>query len=292
MKYYYTYDKDAEPFITIKSGGSVSFETEDAFRGLVKKEEECTEENINSIIELNCPVTGPIVIEEAEPGNWLEVIINDIQCGEYGASIIGGHFSAIGDRFKDNKAKVVPIKDGIISFSDKIKFPVRPMIGTIGVASPIEKPLSCLQGRYGGNMDCPTTGIGNKLYLPVMIRGGFLFAGDVHAIQGDGEMINPFETPSKINLTINVLKEKSSKGKWPRIKTKATIETITCDRTFYNAAQIAMSQMVDWLVEDYEFSFEEASFLCGQLVDARPCQLVNSYHSARCVLENKYLPSS
>ena len=289
QKYLFTYDRDAKPLTVIKSGEKVTVETEDAFRGLIKKEEDFTSENINEILNLSCPLTGPIFIKDAKPGNWLEITINDITCGSYGITIIGEQFSAIGSQFKENKVKISPIINKIIHFNEKIKIPVRPMIGTIGTAPALEKPLSIFQSNYGGNMDCPTISIGNIIYLPVFVDGGYLFLGDVHAIQGDGEMINPFETTARIKLTINVVKEKSSNGKWPRIKTDNTIETLGCDRTFYTAAQIAMIQMVKWLVEDYGFSFEDSAFLCGQIVDARPCSIINSYHSARCVINIEYL---
>ncbi|UCG54855.1 MAG: acetamidase/formamidase family protein [Dehalococcoidia bacterium] len=290
MEYQYTYNRNAEPFAVIKPGGTVTFQTEDAFRGLIKKNEDGTEENINGILELSCPVTGPIVVEGAEPGNWVEISIDNIECGSYGVSVLGDHFCTIGEIFENYTTLVVPIKDGIIHLNEKIKFPAKPMIGTIGTTPKLEMPLSCLEGIFGGNMDCPSVTIGSKLYLPVFIDGAYIYAGDCHAIQGDGEIINPFEMQAKVTLTVDVLKEKSSVGKWPRLKTKNTIETVASDRTFYFAAKIAMVEMINWLVEDYGFEFNEAAFFCGQVVDARCCQIGgNAYHTARCVLDIEYL---
>jgi amidase len=291
MEYQFTYNRNAKPWATIKSGGTVTFKTEDAFRGLIKKNEDGTLDNIKSILNLSGPGSGPFVVEEARPGDWVEVHIDNIECGSYGVSILGNHFSTIGEQFPEFKTLVVPIRDGIIHFSDRIKIPVRPMIGTIGTTPALEAPLICQEGIYGGNTDCPSITTDSMLYLPVFIDGAYIYAGDCHAIQGDGEMINPFEMQAKITLTIKVIKGKSSVGKWPRVTTRDTIETVVSDRTFYSAAKIAMVEMLKWLVEDYGFEFEEAAFFCGQVVDARSCQIGgNAYHTTRCVLEKKYLP--
>lgn len=266
-------------------------QTEDAFRGLVKSPEACTDENIQGIFDLSCPVSGPIVVEGARPGDWVEVYINDIVCGDYGVSILGRRFSAIGDEFSYNRAKVVKIENREIIFNEHHRIPVRPMIGTLGTTPAISAPFSKDPGIYCGNVDCPTIGIGNTVLLPVFVEGAYIYMGDVHAIQGDGEMINPFETPATITLTIKVRNDKSSKGRWPRVMTPDTIETIGVDRDFYQAARIALVEMIHWLVDEYGFAYDDAAYLCGSVVDARPCQIVNSLHSARCVMNLKYLKS-
>lgn len=291
MTYQYTYNRNATPYAVINAGEKVTLSTEDAFRGLIKKSEDGTEENINGILELSCPVTGPIVVNGSKAGNWVEISIDDIECGGYGVSVLGDHFCSIGEVFKNYTTLVVPIKDGIVHLNDKIRIAAKPMIGTIGTTPKIDMPLSSSEGIFGGNMDCPSITIGSKLYLPVFIDGAYLYVGDCHAIQGDGEIINPFEMQAKITLTINVINGRSSVGKWPRVKTKSTIETVVSDRTFYFAAKVAMLEMIDWLVGDYGFEYNEAAFFCSMVVDARCCQIGgNYYHTARCVLDTKYLP--
>jgi len=291
MGYKYIFDKKLKAIATLKSGEKITVNTEDAFRGLIKEEKNCTMENIESILGLSNPLTGPIVVDKAEPGDWLEVQIDNIECGPYGVSIIGSHFSIFGDKYKI-QAKVVPIKNGVIDFNDKVKIKVNPMIGTIGTTPELDTPLSTMPGIFGGNMDASSVSIGNKLYLPVFIYGAYLYLGDCHAIQGDGELVNPFEIPAKITLTLNVVKDKTSKGKWPRVISKDTIETIVSDRTFYFAAKEALNEMIKWLCEDYGFNSTEAAFLCGQVADARCCQIGNAYHTARCVFPKKYIKNS
>lgn len=150
-------------------------------------------------------------------------------------------------------------------------------------------PKSNLQGIYCGNVDCPSIGIGSTLYIPVFVEGAYIYVGDVHAIQGDGEMINPFEIPSTLTMTIDIDRRTTSKDKWPRLVNEDTIETITVDRDFYQAAKIAMFEMVKWMVEEFGFEFDDAAYVCASVADARPCQIVNQRHSARCVVDKKYL---
>ncbi|UCF97257.1 MAG: acetamidase/formamidase family protein [Spirochaetaceae bacterium] len=292
MEYQYTYNRNAKPFAEINSGETVNLETEDAFRGLIRKNEDGTIDNIEKILSLSCPVTGPIVVKEAKPGDWVEISIDDIQCGSYGVSVLGDHFCTIGEIFENFQTRVVPIEDGIIQFSDKLSFPAKPLIGTIGTTPALEMPLSSLEGIFGGNMDCPSITIGSKLRLPVFIDGAYIYVGDCHAIQSDGEIINPFEMQAKVTLTINVIKDKSSKGRWPRVITANTIETVTSDRTFYFAAKIAMVEMINWLVDEYGFDHIEASYFCGMFAHAKCCQIGgNAYHTARVVICTKNLPN-
>lgn len=289
MEYQYTYNKNAKPYATINSGETVSFQTEDAFRGLIKKNEDGTKEKIESILQSSCPVTGPIVVTDAKPGDWVEIYIENIECGPYGVSVLGDHFCSIGEHLENYQTLVVPIKNGIIRFSDELSFPAQPMIGTIGTTPALEMPLSSYEGIFGGNMDCSSITIGSKLYLPVFIEGAYIYVGDCHAIQGDGEIINPFEMEAKVTLSIKVIKDRSSEGKWPRVVTDDTIETVVSDRTFYFAAKVAMVEMIKWLKEEHGFEYYEAAFLCA-VAHAKCCAIGgNAYHTARCVLETKYL---
>ena len=114
--------------------------------------------------------------------------------------------------------------------------------------------------------------------------------GDCHAIQGDGEILSPFEISVRIERTVDMVKDKSSVGKWPRIITEDAIETAGVGNTFEKALEIALGEMIDWLVAEYGFNQEDAAFFCESVVNSRPAAIVNHRTSARCVIEKKYLP--
>ena len=73
-------------------------------------------------------------------------------------------------------------------FNDKIMLPYEPFIGTLGVSPQIEAVLSLQPDYWGGNMDLPDVAPGAILYFPVQTKGAYLFLGDCHGRQGDGEL--------------------------------------------------------------------------------------------------------
>ena len=62
------------------------------------------------------------------------------------------------------------------------------MIGVLGTAPELEVFSNAWPGPHGGNMDVQEVCPGATVYLPVNVPGALLHIGDVHAIQGDGEI--------------------------------------------------------------------------------------------------------
>jgi Predicted acetamidase/formamidase len=286
-KFTYLYDGKAVPAATVKPGEVFQVETEDAFNGLIKKESDCTPENIEKIVHRSNPLTGPVKIEGAEPGDTVSIHILSIECLEYGVSILGDHFGPVSHLFPKHVAKIVPISGGAAHFNEKIKIPLEPMIGSIGVASDEETIFSWKQGHYGGNMDCKEVKAGSILQLPVSVPGAMLVMGDVHGIQGDGEMCNPFEVPAKITLKVELIKNKKISN--PRVLTPDKIMTIASGRTFEACSNEAFIALANWLAEDYGFTFNDACFLLGQVADVRACQIANTMHTVRCEMPARYV---
>jgi len=70
-----------------------------------------------------------------------------------------------------------------------IEIPLCPFLGCIGTAPRFGQVLSSIvPGEHSGNMDCIKTKTGTKVFLPVFTKGAYLFMGDMHAAQGDGEI--------------------------------------------------------------------------------------------------------
>lgn len=149
-KYHYTYNKNVPPLMKIESGETVVVETEDAFRGLIKKEEDVTPENIQNILDLSCPLSGPIYIKNSKPGDWLEIHINNIEVEDYGVLVYGNGFTCLPEILTDWTTAVAKVQNNFIYFTDEIKFPVKPiMIGTIGTTPNWGITRSPLQGIWG-----------------------------------------------------------------------------------------------------------------------------------------------
>src|SRR5437762_11189603 len=83
---------------------------------------------------------------------------------------------------------MIPIRDGKAVFSKGIRLPIRPHVGTIGVAPASQEWTTFYPGDHGGNLDTKEITKGNSVYLPVFQPGGQLAMGDLHALMADGEV--------------------------------------------------------------------------------------------------------
>ena len=131
------------------------------------------------------PVTGPLYIRNARPGDTLRVDILAIEPGEAGVMCLrpGKGIYAV----EGCHCRRFPIRDGMVRFDRDLAFPLRPMIGVLG-AAPAGAPVDThTPGEHGGNMDIRELGAGASLYLPVAVPGALLSLGDLHGLQGDGE---------------------------------------------------------------------------------------------------------
>ena len=137
-------------------------------------------------------LTGPIYIEEAEPGDMLEIRILKVEPRvPYGTNSAGPGGAAPGV-VKDRVTKVYKWdpKRRITEVVPGVEFPIAPFMGIMAVAPApeVKRVGSRAPGLFGGNLDFKALKAGATLYLPVMTKGGLFVTGDSHAAQGDGEV--------------------------------------------------------------------------------------------------------
>ena len=186
-------------------------------------------------------------------------------------------------------AKNVVIRDGIIHWSDKIKLPLRPMIGTIGTATARENLLNSKGGPYGGNMDVQEVTNGATIYLPVEVKGALLHIGDVHAIMGDGEINDGGGIEIRAQVTLRATVQKRPENmKWVRMENEDYIMTICCERSTDEAFFGAANEMLMYM-EEYGFTVDDAYMLMAQVMEARCTQFVNPTRTYICKMPKKYL---
>ena len=223
-------------------------------------------------------LTGPIYIEEAEPGDVLEVRINSIELPiSYGYNAIG-QSGFLSDEIFDRKMKIIKLDRERMTghFADGIEIPLRPFFGSMGVAPPKEAGRwnSAPPWIHGGNLDNKDLVAGTSLFLPVHIKGALFEIGDGHAAQGNGEVdITAIETSLKGNLQFLVHKGKTIG--WPRGETPTHIITMGCDRDLNAAAHIAVREMIHYLMEEKKLSQADAYMLCSVAADVNITQLVD-----------------
>jgi acetamidase/formamidase len=151
----------------------------------------------------------------------------------------------------------------------KLEFPARPMLGCIGVAAPGDfAPTSGPAGSYGGNLDYNEIGEKTTVMLPVYHPGALLFLGDGHALMADGEPTGTgVETSMDVEFSVDVKKNVNLTG--PRVETSEYLISVGAQPEFASpldrALQLATTDMVHWLVDEYKLEPWAAHLLVGSV---------------------------
>ena len=199
----YSFSKNHAPIVRVTAPARVEIETYDCFTNQVTSTETFTSLDWDRIN----PATGPIEVEDAEPGDILKVHIETIEWAEQGIMATGPKMGVMGHRLQKLSAKPIAIRDGKAIFNEQLHIPLNPMIGVMGVA-PAEGEVPCgTPGSHGGNMDNKLITEGATLYFPVFVKGALFGLGDLHAAMGDGEVcVSGIEIPGKVTVQLDVIK--------------------------------------------------------------------------------------
>lgn len=287
----YVFDRRLEPVARVKPGEIFVVETEDSRGGQTRTPETTTTEYLLSLRQRGYygnPVTGPIYVEGARPGDTLAVHILQQECDTLGYQGYWPFLFHLGDFFDKPSTVLREIRDGKVIFSDEIQIPVRPCIGTIGTTPALEAVLSGGCGRHGGNLDTEEVCAGSIIYLPVLVEGALVGLGDCHAIQSDGE-INEVEMRSVVTLKCEVIPGRSPVMSWPRIETPQMLVTVAMASPLEEALRLALRDMILWIEERTGMSRHDAYLLLGLVGHARPGQVQVSPYSMRVQMPKRYL---
>ncbi|MGO9262909.1 MAG: acetamidase/formamidase family protein [Bryobacteraceae bacterium] len=281
--YYRTFSHTNPVFQRIKPGEVVVTRTLDAGGQNERSEQKSPGSN---------PLNGPYYIEGAEAGDALAVTLRKVRLNrnwgysayrlglfsltaDYVETIYPNHYKP--GLVRQDRDNVLPwdidVARGTVRLREpvttkvKLEFPVRPMLGCIGVAAPGDfAPTSAPSGNYGGNLDYNEIGEGATVILPVFHPGGLLFMGDGHALMADGEPTGTgVETSMDVEFSVEVRKNAQVSG--PRVETADHLISIGAQPEFASsldrALQMATTDMVRWLVNDYKLEPWAAHQLIG-----------------------------
>jgi len=172
----------------------------------------------------------------------------------------------------------------------RIEVKLKPMLGRLATAPPGDQAIpGGVPSNFGGNMDASDVCEGTTVYLPVFHEGAYLYYGDVHALQGDGEIIGAgIETSADVTLEIGLLQGK--KIAWPRLEDREFIMVAGSIRPLIDAFRIAHVEMVKWLETDYGFDRWEALEVFSQVGSARVANVVDPNFTVVAKFPKKYLP--
>ncbi len=290
------------PVLTIAPGASIEFETADASSGQLSPKSTAADLAKLDLGRVN-PVTGPVFIDGAKPGDALKVTVLSFKPSGWGWTGNIPGFGLLADQFPEARLHHWHYDPGLAPamYGPGGRVPLRPFTGTIGVAPAAPGLHSVIPPRnVGGNMDVRDITEGVELYLPIEVDGALFSVGDTHAAQGDGEVCGTaIESPIDVALKFELVKDANLR--MPRYTTPGPV-TNHFDKKGYEVttgigpdlmqgARMAVSEMVDLLSRRFGYSAVDAYMLCSVCADLRISSIVDvpnwvvSMYFPRIVLE-------
>jgi acetamidase/formamidase len=301
-------DPKEPPKLTIESGDIVSVETLMHAKDQIQKGV-----SMEKIIELRKAnpgggphsITGPIFVKGAMPGDVLEIRILKIVPKHTGATfnLPGKEFPTIGALAKDFPEGYVKYWDidpkaKTIQFKPGIEIPLRPFPGTLAVGIDPDDPSPRKGGskdpmapvstvrpwKNGSNMDINELVEGSTIFIPVFLEGGLIWTGDSHCAQGNGEVSLTAVECSYEEIRLQPIVRKDLKLTWPRIETKTHYIQVGFDEDLYKAFLGALTETVDFLVQQKGLDRYEAYNLASVAADCRVSQVVDVRRGVHCMV--------
>ena len=280
----YVWDNSIAAAIQIDSGDDVELHVRDA-----SDEQITADSGTDAVAALDFshvnPVSGPVFVKGAKPGDTLAVEILELRPRDWGWTAIIPGFGLLADEFSKPAYHVTRLgPTGPIEFMPGIRLPRAPFCGVIGVA-PAAGPLSTIPPDvHGGNMDTRHLVAGSTLYLPVFQPGARISIGDGHATQGDGEVCGTaIETPMRATVKLTVRKDikvtapefLAAPDPNAELRNGRRYSTDGVGPDLLGAAKDATRRMIDWLGREHGMSPADAYMLCSTGVDLRISEIVD-----------------
>jgi amidase len=279
--FYRQFSPHNKPILTVNPGDTIHTTTVDAGG--------TDEKGIGRVLGGN-PETGPFYIETAVPGDTLVVHLNRVRLNRDWALsddfVVGRALNGdLAVKMKDGGKSVrwhLDTEHGVATPEKPTEhlthyaIPLKPMMGCIATTPRIASapPGTGDSGGYGGNMDFNEIVEGATVYLPVNVTGAFMYIGDGHAAQGDGELNgNALETSMDVEFTVDIIPAKSVPG--PRVVSPTHIIAMGLGGSLEDALRDATSNMADWLTDDYKFTPSELAQVLGTAAEYKISELAD-----------------
>jgi acetamidase/formamidase len=286
-QHHYGWDNSFAPVLHLAPGEAAEFDVFESSSGQISRSSTAADIGRLDFGRIN-PVTGPVFIEGAEPGDVLRVTLLSFTPSGWGwtANIPG--FGLLADEFREPALHIWNYDAALAPalFGHWARVPLKPFTGTIGVA-PAAAGLHSIvpPRRVGGNMDVRDLAQGTQLFLPVEVAGALFSVGDTHAAQGDGEVCGTaIESPMKVALEFDLIKQ--TPLAYPRFTTVGPV-TRHLDAKGYEvttgigpdlmaAARAAVRSMVEFLCAHRGMPAVDAYMLCSVCGDLRISEIVDA----------------
>ncbi len=282
------WDNSLDPVLTVEDGDVVRFECRDAVDRQL--DVESTAEDFGNVsFDPVHPLTGPVAVEGAEPGDVLQVDLLDFQHKGWGyTGFMPGEMGLglLPEDFPDADVHIWDLQGDVGHFVNGIEVPLDPFPGVIGVAPGEDGEHGTLPPlSTGGNMDVKHMTAGSTVYLPVEAEGALFSTADCHAAQGDGEVcVTGIEAPMFVTARFSVRKDMSIEQ--PQFETTGPFTPTGRDEPMYattgisddlmDATKKATRHMIDHLAENRGLTRGEAYILCSAAMDLKVSEVVDA----------------
>ena len=243
-------------------------------------------------------LTGPIFIEDAEPGDMLEVRVVDIDLRvPYGINNTGPASSVLapsypgtlpGDPEASGGRKLIRTNRvrgrTVALFSDDIQVETAPFMGTMGVAPPVPVPgppvgapmqSSRPPGVFGGNLNLKDLHEGqHALSARCFMTARCFYTGDGHSLQGDGE-VDGTAIEHSLTPTLRFVLHKGKTLTAPRAETNTHFIVMGIDVDLDRALRLAVQESVNFMVEQKGLTAGDAYALASLSWDYHVAEAVN-----------------
>jgi len=202
------WDRALAPALRVAPGDAFELEIRDAGDGQITPDSTAADVARLDPARAN-PLTGPIHVDGARPGDTLAVEVLGFTLSGWGWTALIPGFGLLAEDFPEPFLQLSRHDAERVTFAPGIELPTRPFPGTVGVAPAEEGRHDTIPPRaVGGHLDAADLVEGARLLLPVAVPGALLSVGDTHAAQGRGEVCGTaIETPTRIALRVDLLRE-------------------------------------------------------------------------------------
>jgi amidase len=282
----YHFTPEMEPKWTVPAGSEVEIHCIDGLGGTIQ-----TEQDLYEAVEYDHvnDATGPIYVEGAQPGDILAFTIRSIDViSDQGCTLLIPSFGLHGERIHEAKTRISEIRGDKAIVLGRFEVPLRPMLGTIGVAPKEGRFDTVTPHDHGGNMDTSDVRAGVRVLFPVNHEGALLAMGDAKAVMGDGEVCSTgVEVPVKVTGRLDVLRGRSIDR--PMIETETEWMTIGSAQEYLDACRLANGDIVELLADAHDLSWEDAYILSSAISNLRVSQVVDPLLTVRCAVPKEYV---
>jgi amidase len=228
---------DTRPMLTVRPGEVVTVEVREGLTGIRDPARLPTPFTDEAVGHPLGQITGPIVVEGAQPGDSLRVDLLAIDVGTEGVTVVMRNYGFLPAEFPGPALRVSRIADGQIHFG-ALRIPIRPSLGTLATMPAVLDHFG-FAGPHGGDLDQNELRAGTACHLPVFVPGALLFLADPHAIIGDGIACGTgLECDATVTLRVAV--ERPAFLDRPVIETPDTLQVVGTGPTLEEACRDAI----------------------------------------------------